>query len=159
MMTEQQYKREVAYRITSDTMKELVVIPRDEEDKYAPQYFALPDGTKVNRVFVVGTLLSVEDVGTDTPFYKIRVSDLKGIFNATIGMYSPPCALTAIEDMEPPMLVAIVGKIKFNEYEEKIFFNIAAESITEVDENTRDRYDAETEAQTHARKEEDDVSK
>ncbi len=157
MTEERRYKREVAYRISSDMMKELVVIPRDEEDKYAPQYFVLPDGTKVNRVFVVGTLLSVEDVGTDTPFYKIRVSDLKGIFNATIGMYSPPCALTAIEDMEPPMLVAIVGKIKFNEYEEKIFFNIAVESITEVDENTRTRYDAETEEHTKARAEANNV--
>ena len=153
-MTENRYKREVAHRISSDMMKELVAIPRDTEDEYAPQYFALPDGTRINRIFVVGALLSVDDVGTDQPFYKLRVSDLNGIFNATIGTYSPSHAIASIEEMVPPMLVAIVGKIKSNDYEDRTYFNISVESINDVDEHVRNIYDKETEKLTAERWEE-----
>ena len=152
-MTENKYKREVAYRITSDTMKELVVIPRDAEDEYAPQYFALPDGTKINRVFIVGTLIELEDVGSDVPFWRARVSDKAGHFNVNAGQYSPVHVQNVVETLEVPCFVSIVGKIKSREYEDRFYFVVAAESINVVDEKTYNHWIAETEDQTAARME------
>ena len=141
----QQYKREVAYRINSDIMKELVVVPRDSEDEYAPQYFALPDGTDINRVFIVGALIGLEDVGSDAPFWKLKISDTKGVFSATIGQYSPAQAQSVVEELSVPCFVAVVGKVKSREYNDREYFSIAVESITESDEHAYNLWLGETE--------------
>ena len=159
MAEQQQYKREVAYRINSGAMKELVVVPRDGDDEYAPQYFSMLDGTKINRVFIVGALIGLGDIGSDTPFWKLKISDMQGVFSATIGQYSPLHAQNNIEKLSIPCFVAVVGKVKSNEYEDKTYFSIAVESITEVDEHTYDMWIAETEAKTSVRQGENDANR
>lgn len=146
------YTREVAYRIFSDALKTATVVPRGDEE-YATQYVKLRTGEHVNRVFVCGTLTELDDVGTDTPFWRMRISDPKGHFDATIGQYSPVQAQNAIENIDVPSFVAVVGKIKSREYEDRTYFTIAVESITEVDEKTYDFWVNETEEHTKARQE------
>lgn len=154
-MTEQTYKREVAIRLFSDELMKAEIVER-EEGEFAPQYVRLPSGILVNRVFVCGALIEKEDVGTDSEYWKLVVSDPKGSFRAYIGMYQGS-ALSAINDIEVPSFVSMVCKVKYSEYNDKLYFSLAPESINVIDEPTYDRWIAETEEQTAARMEEDDV--
>jgi len=147
-MTEQ-YKREVAYRIFSDELKDSVTIPK-EEGEYAAQFVLTPTGAKANRIFVVGTMLEKNDIGTDSEYFKLVIADPKGTFNAYVGMYQTE-ALASIANIEPPCFVAVTAKIKPNEYNENMYFNLAPESINVVDEKTYNHWIAETEYQTAAR--------
>ena len=148
-MTETQYKREVAYRVFSDELRNAETVEKEEEE-YAPQYVRIPSGALVNRVFVVGALIDMDDVGTDTEYWKLIVSDPKGTFHAYIGDYQP-IALAAIENIEAPAFVAMVCKIKTNVYNEKTFVNLAPESINVVEEATYNMWIEETGAATAAR--------
>jgi len=144
------YNREVAYRMYSTEIRDLEVVPRSDED-YATQYFRLKTGELVNRIFLVGTLLECEDIGTDIPFWKLKISDPKGVFHANIGQYSPIQVQNTVEDLEYPCFVAIVAKIKSHEYNERMQFNLAVESINKVDSRTYDLWCAETERLTKER--------
>ena len=146
---EQQYKREVAHRIFSDELKDAEIVERADEE-YAPQYTRLNTGLLVNRVFVCGALIEKEDVGTDSEYWKLVISDPKGIFRAYIGVYQQN-ALTAIGDIEVPSFVSVVGKIKSNDYNDKTFFYLVPEYITAIDEKMYDHWIAETEEHTKAR--------
>ena len=150
-MTEQQYKREIAYRVFSDGFDGAEVVERDAEDMYAPQYIKLSDGTLLNRVFVCGVLTEVSDIGTDTPYYKLVISDPKGTFRAYVGQYQETSLVTAA-NIEVPCYVAIVAKVKLNDYNETTYFNLAPESINVIDEKTHDRWVDETTKQTADRK-------
>ena len=147
-MTEQ-YKREVAYRIFSDELRDSVALEKGGEE-YAAQFVLTPTGAKANRIFVVGTLTEKEDIGTDSAYFKLVIADPKGTFKAYIGMYQEE-ALASIANIEPPCFVAVTAKIKPNEYNENVYFNLAPESINVVDEATYDIWTKETEYQTAAR--------
>lgn len=146
------YKRQVSYRVFSDALKSATVVPKGDEE-YAVQYTKLSTGHKINRIFVVGTLTNLEDVGTDTAFFRLRISDPKGTFSANIGQYSPAQAQNTIQSMKVPCFVAIVGKVKPREYNENTYFDIAIESINEVDAATYDRWVDETAELTKERQE------
>lgn len=150
------YKREVAYRVFSEDIKNLLVVPR-EDDEYATQYFELPTGHLINRVFLCGALIDKQDIGTDTPFYNLKISDIKGMIEANVGQYSPAVAQIVAENIEFPCFVAVIGKIKSREYNEKVYFGIAAESITEIDEAAYERWIAETEVHTIERQDSSNV--
>lgn len=152
-MTENQYKREVAFRIFSDELRNAETVER-EDNEYAPQYVRIPTGELVNRVFVCGALIDIDDVGTgDSEYWKLIVSDPKGTFHAYVGEYQS-IALAAIENIEVPSFVAMVCKIKSNVYNEQTYFNLAPESINTIDEATYDRWVLETSTQTEARSDE-----
>ena len=150
MAEKQQYKREVAFRLFSDGFEGAEVVERDAEDMYAPQYIRLQDGTLVNRVFVCGVLTEVSDIGTDTPYYKLVISDPKGTFRAYVGQYQET-ALVAAANLEVPCYVAIVAKVKSNDYNETTYFHLAPESINVIDEKTYNRWIDETTEQTDDR--------
>jgi len=133
-MTEKQlYKREIAYRLFSDELKDVEILER-EDDEYSVQYVKTYTGAKISRLFFVGAIIYCEDIGNDTPFWKLRVQNM-------------------VEDIEVPCFVSIVGKVKPREYNEKIYCDVAIESITVVSEATYDHWIAETESQTSARRE------
>lgn len=152
---EQQYKREVAYRIFSDALKTAETVEKDEGE-YAPQYTKLKTGQLINRVLVCGALIEKDDVGTESENWKLVISDPKGTFRAYIGEYQPN-ALAAIGKIEVPSFVSVVSKIRSNVYNDKTFFQLAPEYITAIDEKTYDRWIAETERFTIARSENTDV--
>jgi len=145
-----QYKREIAYRMHSNEMRSLEVVPKEDEE-YATQYFRLKTGELVNRVFVCGTLTQLDDIGDDTPFYRIVVSDPDWHFDASAGQYSPQQVQDMAESLEVPCFVSIVGKIKGREHNDRMYFSIAVESINEVNEATYDRWCEETDQQTKER--------
>jgi len=152
LMTENMYKREIAWRVFSDDLKNVEIVERADEE-FAPSFVITASGARVNRVFIVGTLLNIEDVGSGEPFWKLRISDPKGIFNANIGQYSPIQPQDMAESLEAPTFVAIVAKVKPNSFNDKVSGQLAVESITVVDTKTYDRWVDETTNLTKARME------
>src|SRR3989449_8716784 len=105
----------------------------------APSYIVPPLGAKVNRVFVVGVITDVENVGSDIqPMWRARVSDPTGTFHIYAGQYQPEAAAT-LSKLKPPVFGAIVGKSRIYSPEAgTVFTSIRPERIKSVDEAVRD---------------------
>jgi RPA family protein len=143
------FAREVAYRIFAQELRDTsVALERDLEDAYAPQYVMTPTGAKVNRVFVIGTLTENEDIGTDTEYWRARISDPTGAFFVYAGQYQPD-ATRVLADASVPEVLAVVGKVSmYTTEDERVITSIRPETISVVDVETRDRWVLETARQT-----------
>src|SRR2546425_1688675 len=76
----------------------------------APTYVVTPLGARVNRLFVVGVLTDVENVGTDgQPMWRARVSDPTGTFPVYAGQYQPEAAAKLAKG-KTPAVAAILGE-------------------------------------------------
>lgn len=140
--------REVARRAFAQELKDSNFTSRDESDQYAPQYLLTPTGAKVNRIFLVGTLIEKEDIGTDSEYWRGRVSDPTGSFLIYAGQYQPEAA-QFLSECEPPAFVAVVGKTStYTTDDGNVLTSIRPESIQAVDELTRDTWVLETAKQT-----------
>src|SRR5256712_9428270 len=101
--------REVAWRLFASEYND-ATLEMDGGGERAPSYVVTPLGAKVNRVFVVGVITDVENVGTDIqPMWRARVSDPTGTFRIYAGQYQPEAAAT-LSKLKPPVFGAIVGK-------------------------------------------------
>jgi RPA family protein len=140
--------REVARRVFSQELKDSNLTSKDESDQYAPQYILTPTGAKVKRVFLVGTLIEKEDIGTDSEYWRGRVSDPTGSFLIYAGQYQPEAA-QFLSECELPAYVAVVGKTNtYTTDDGNVLTSIRPESIQLVDELTRDIWVLETAKQT-----------
>lgn len=129
--------REVARRVFAQELKDSNLSSKDESDQYAPQYLLTPTGAKVNRIFLVGTLIEKEDIGTDSEYWRGRVSDPTGSFLVYAGQYQPEAA-QFLSECELPAFVAIVGKTNtYTTDDGNVFTSIRPETIQQVDEDTR----------------------
>jgi RPA family protein len=143
------FAREVAYRVFAQELRDTtLVLERDSEDAYAPQYVVTPTGAKVNRVFIVGTLTEKEDIGTDAEYWRARISDPTGTFFVYAGQYHSDAA-RVIADAPVPEFLAVVGKVGVYTTEEgNVMTSIRPESVSVVDAVIRDRWVVETARQT-----------
>lgn len=141
--------REVARRVFAREFNDATYTFKESDDDRAPLYALLPTGQRANRVFVVGTLMETEDVGKDSEYWQGRVVDPHGdTFFTYAGQYQPDAA-SMLRELEPPAYVAVVGKPRTYETDEGgVNVSIRPESITEVDEDTRDRWVVETAQRT-----------
>jgi len=140
--------REASRRIFAQELKNSNLASRDENDQYAPQYVLTPTGAKVNRIFLVGTLIEKEDIGTDSEYWRGRVSDPTGSFLVYAGQYQPEAA-QFLADCELPAFVAVVGKTStYTTDDGNVLTSIRPESIQEVDETTRNLWVLDTAKQT-----------
>jgi RPA family protein len=100
-------------------------------------------------VFIVGTLTETEDVGEDAEYWQGRVVDPNGdTFFMYAGQYQPDAA-AMLRELEPPAYVAVVGKPRTYETDEgEVNVSVRPESISSVDEATRDRWVVETAERT-----------
>jgi len=151
--------REVAWRLFASEYNDANLEVEGGGDR-APSYVVTPLGAKVNRIFVVGVITDVENVGSDMqPMWRARVSDPTGTFNVYAGQYQPEAA-ASLAKLKPPVFGAIVGKSRVYSPESgAVYTSIRPETIKEVDESVRDywileacrslrkRLDAMTEAQ------------
>ena len=81
-----------------------------EGGERAPSYVVSPLGAKINRLFVVGVLTDLENIGTDTePNWRARICDPTGVFYVYAGTFDPEAA-KILSTLEPPTFVAVVGK-------------------------------------------------
>ena len=81
------FYREVARRVFAQELRDSNLATKDESDQYAPQYVLTPTVAKVNRIFLVGTLIEKEDIGTDSEYWRGRVTDPTGSFTIYAGQY------------------------------------------------------------------------
>lgn len=140
--------REVARRAFAAEFNDANYTFRESDDERAPIYLLLPTGERANRVFVVGTLTEKENIGQDSEYWRGRVVDPTGTFFAYAGQYQPEAAAT-LREIEPPAYVAIVGKPRTYETDEgDVRVSLRPESITVVDQATRDRWVVETAERT-----------
>lgn len=141
-------QREVAKRVFAKELRNSDLHYKEHEDPYAPQYIITPTGAKCNRVFIVGTLTEKENIGAESEYWRGRVSDPTGVFTIYAGQYQPQ-AVTKLSGIEPPVFVAVVGKLNIYyppEGDPKV--SIRPEAINVVDSKIRDRWVLETAQKT-----------
>lgn len=138
------YSREVARRLFAQEFRESNLSFKDGDDQYAPQYLLTPTGAKVNRIFIVGTLIEKEDIGTDSEYWRGRVTDPTGSFLIYAGQYQPEAA-QVLAECETPAFVAVVGKPStYTTNEGDVLTSVRPESLHIVDGQTRDMWVIET---------------
>ncbi|MFB6151731.1 MAG: RPA family protein [Haloarculaceae archaeon] len=141
--------REVARRVFAGEFNDASYTFKESDDDRAPVYLLLPTGERANRVFVVGTLVETEDVGDESEYWQGQVVDPNGDrFYMYAGQYQPDAA-SMLRELEPPAYVAVVGKPRTYETDDgEVNVSVRPESITEVDEATRNRWVVETAERT-----------
>ena len=116
-----------------------------------PSFVVTPLGAKVNRLHVVGVCTDVEPVGESGEVWRARISDPTGVFTVYAGQYQPEAA-QALSQIQPPCFVAVTGKARTYEPEPgSMFVSIRPESVTVVDEATRDQWILDTARRTRDR--------
>jgi len=139
-------KREVAKRVFAFEFNRSTH-KIEQNGERAPTYVLTPTGERCNRVFVVGVLLDREEIRPDSNFWRLRVSDPTGVFVCTAGRYQPD-ALEVLLEIEPPEMIAVVGKVRVFEIEDRSFVSLRPESIAVVDTEARDYWVYETASRT-----------
>jgi RPA family protein len=144
--------REVARRVFAREFNDATYTFKESDDERAPNFSLLPTGQKANRIFLVGTLTETEDIGEDSEYWQGRVVDPNGgRFYMYAGQYQPDAA-SMLRELEPPEYVAVVGKPRTYETDEgDVNVSVRPESISVVDEATRDHWVVETAERTVGR--------
>lgn len=130
--------REVAWRVFAGEYNDSTLEAGGGGDR-APTYVVTPLGARVNRLFVVGVLTDVENVGTDgQPMWRARISDPTGTFHVYAGQYQPE-ASAMLSKIKPPAFAAVMGKSRtYSPEQGTVYTSIRPEMVKEVDANVRD---------------------
>ena len=140
--------REVARRVFAREFNDASHTFKESDDDRAPVYALLPTGERANRVFFVGTLTETDDVGEDSEYWRGRVVDPTGTFFVYAGQYQPEAA-SMLRELDAPEYVAVAGKPRTYETEEgQVNVSVRPETITVVDQATRDRWTVEAAERT-----------
>lgn len=143
-------RREVAWRVFAAEYNDSSLEHSDSDEERAPNYVVTPTGARINRLFVVGVLTEIEQVGDEV--LRARIVDPTGGFVVYAGQYQPD-ALAFLERASPPTFVAVTGKARTFQPDDSdlVYTSIRPESINTVDAETRDRWSVQTAEQTLAR--------
>ncbi|MGB8216252.1 MAG: hypothetical protein WCE94_03030 [Candidatus Methanoperedens sp.] len=136
----EQFKRLPTIRMSMlELMGTTIQLQSGEKDSYQPSIFLSPTGVEVNRVLVAGVAVEKEDVGSDNPFWRLRVVDPTGASFIYAGQYQPE-AMKAIQKLDVPSFVIVSGKLAHYTPEQggETIVSIRAESIATVSLDTRD---------------------
>ena len=145
--TEKLMDREIAWRIFAHefNMSNLYV---SEGDERAPNYIITPTGVKCNRLFIIGVVTEVENIGKDNNLWRARIADPTGVFTIYAGQYQPEAAIF-LSELQVPAYVALVGKARKYEPEDgSVYLSVRPEEINAVDETQRDRWVLDTAERT-----------
>lgn len=136
--------REVAWRIFAAEYNSSRLEIKGEGER-APSYIVSPIGAMINRVFLVGVLTDLENIGTgDAPLWKGRLQDPTGNFYVSSGQYQPE-ATAALSKIEPPAFIAVVGKTRtYSPEEGTMYVSIRPEKVRVVEARERDHWVLET---------------
>jgi hypothetical protein len=146
-------EREIAQRLfakefNGSTLSLTSVLSDDSSDMNSPNLLISPTGMRINRVFVVGVITEVENLGSETgkerDLWRARVSDPTGVFMLYAGQYQPEAAIF-LSTVEVPSYVAVVGKARIYEPEkDSVFISIRPEELNTVESTIRDRWVVDT---------------
>ena len=144
-------KRETAWRLFAEEFNASQLEIKGEGE-YVPSYTVTPLGALVNRLFVVGVLTDVENIGSgEEPLYRGRVMDPTGTFYVSAGQYQPEAA-KKIAALKTPVIVAVVGKVRtYSPEQGVVYVSVRPEDIAEVTPEERDWWIVETARLTRER--------
>ena len=136
--------REPAWRVFASEFNASTLEYKGEGEK-APSYVITPLGAMINRLFIVGILTDMQNLGTDQdPYWRATVSDGTDRFYVYAGKYAPE-ASAALAKIEPPSFVAVIGKSRtYSSDEGKFYVSVRAEKVLTVDEHIKDNWLLET---------------
>ncbi|HHT76020.1 MAG TPA: glycerol dehydrogenase, partial [Euryarchaeota archaeon] len=136
--------REPAWRVFASEFNASTLEIKGEGEK-APSYVVTPLGAMVNRLFIVGILTDIQNLGTEQePYWRATVSDGTDRFYIYAGKYAPE-ASSALAKIEPPSFVAVIGKSRtYSSDEGKFYVSVRAEKVLSVDEGIKDNWLLET---------------
>ena len=139
--------REVAWRVFAHEFNRSS-LHISEGDERAPNYIITPTGVKCNRLFIVGVVTEVENIGKDNNLWRARIADPTGVFTMYAGQYQPEAAIF-LSELNIPAYVAVVGKArKFEPEDGSIYTSVRPEEINHADEKLRDRWILDTAERT-----------
>ncbi len=144
---EKMMEREVAWRIFAHEFNRSNLYI-SEGDERAPNYIITPTGIKCNRLFIVGVVTEVENIGRENHLWRARVADPTGVFTVYAGQYQPEAAIF-LSELQVPAYIAIVGKARKYEPEDgSVYISVRPEEINTADEKLRDRWVLDTAERT-----------
>ncbi len=147
---EKMMEREVAWRIFAFEINRSNLYV-SEGDERAPNYIITPTGVKCNRLFIVGVVTEVENIGKENNLWRARVADPTGVFTVYAGQYQPEAAIF-LSGLQVPAYVAVVGKARKYEPEDgSVYISVRPEEINTADEKLRDRWVLDTAERTMER--------
>jgi RPA family protein len=145
--TEKIMDREIAWRIFAHEFNTSNLY-FSEGDERAPNYIITPTGVKCNRLFIIGVITEVENIGKDNNLWRARIADPTGVFTLYAGQYQPEAAIF-LSELEVPAYVALVGKARKYEPEKgNVYLSVRPEEINAADEKQRDMWVIETAERT-----------
>lgn len=147
-------KREVAKRVFAREFEACREFEKPEwadsevADSKTPNLLISPIGLIINRVFVVGVITELDNIGTQSEMWKARIVDPTGAFTVYAGQYQPEASIF-FSTVQVPAFIALTGKARTYEPEPgSVFVSIRAEEVNVVDEEIRNRWIVDTAEQT-----------
>ena len=143
-------EREISYRLFAKEFNDSTfnihtkLEQLNQSEGRAPNFLVTPAGLRINRLFVVGVVTEIDNIGTDNDLWRARVVDPTGAFIIYAGQYQPEAAVF-LSTLEVPSYVSVVGKARTYEPEDgSVFVSIRPEEINVVDASIRDRWIVDT---------------
>ena len=132
--------REVAWRVFAGELNDSSLVVTGEEER-APTYVITPLGARVNRVYIVGVITDLENVGSpEEPMWRAKLIDPTGTTYISAGQFQPEAALT-LSKLTVPAFAAIIGKVRIYSPEEGVMYiSIRPETVKSVDKSARDAW-------------------
>lgn len=146
---EERARREVAQRVFA---AELVDAKHSikEDGERSPRYVISRYGARANRVLLVGALTRVESGQNQPGSYRATLVDPTGSITLWAGQYEPEAA-AQLGNIQPPELVAVVGKVSARDVDGTTYVNIRPETIRVVQKADREAWVLETARHTMLR--------
>jgi len=143
--------RETAWRMFSKEFNDSTMDVNSGEER-APSYVVTPLGAKTNRLFIVGVVTEIDEIGTsESPMLRARVADPAGSYYISAGQFQPE-AMGALKELKPPEFVAVVGKAKVYAPDDTVrLLSIRPEVVRKCDAGLRDYWIYETAVSTMRR--------
>ncbi len=134
--------REMAWRVFASEYNASTMSVTGEEER-SPSYVITPLGARINRLYIVGVLTEIENVGSEMePMWRAKVSDTSGeSFYISAGQYQPEAA-RVMAKLKAPTFVAIIGKTRTYTPEDgdQMFVSVRPEVVKEVTEKEREQW-------------------
>lgn len=140
-------EREIAWRVFAAEFNQSN-LRYSEGSALSPNYIITPSGARCNRVYIVGVVTEVENIGQGEELWRSRIADPTGVFAVYAGQFQPDIAIF-LSEVEIPSFLAVVGKVKIFEPEAGAFYTtIRPEEINIVDAKVRDLWVLKTAERT-----------
>lgn len=136
-----------ARRVFAWEFKDATYQERQGDEERSPKTLLFPTGQWANRVFVVGTLVDINDQSDTDDYVSGELRDPTGHFSINAGQFQPQ-AQKDLQRLDTPQYVAVTGKARQFEGDAGTITTIRVEQVTGVPDAIYDQWVADTAIQT-----------